>query len=95
MVTHPIPGGCCNSSCIFSVNQGRQYVEAGEGAMFAFYNILVGGILGYALLGETLSWQFFAGSLLILASLPITLYSGKSKHSNRVFDQEAKPNAML
>ena len=71
-------------------NQGMQHVNAGAGSMFTFFNVLVGGVLGWIFLGETLSWQFFGGSILRFVAIVIPLYSENVKASAKVVEHKGE-----
>jgi len=50
-------------------NKGFEQLEAGVAAIFFFAQPVVGGFLGWLLLGEQLGWDFFAGGALIFAAV--------------------------
>jgi drug/metabolite transporter (DMT)-like permease len=63
------------AGAFFLWNKGMQLVEAGIGSVFFFLQPVVGSLLGWLILGETLAPSFLAGSGLVLggvmlASLP-------------------------
>jgi drug/metabolite transporter (DMT)-like permease len=61
----------------FLWNKGMQYVDAGVGSIFTFFNVIAGGILGWLILGETLTWNFFAGGILVLAATIMMLMNNR------------------
>lgn len=50
-------------------NQGLTMVEAGKGAMFFFFQPVVGSLLGWLALDEQLDINFFVGGALILVAI--------------------------
>lgn len=58
----------------FLWNKGMQYVDAGVGSIFSFFNTIVGGFLGWLFLRESLNWNFFVGSFFVLMAVVIILY---------------------
>lgn len=50
-------------------NKGFEYLPPRVGALYFLVQPIVGGLLGWALLGERLGIPFFAGTILIVASL--------------------------
>lgn len=50
-------------------NKGFEMVQAGSGAVFFFFQPIVGTLFGWLLLGEHLSVGFFIGALCILAGV--------------------------
>lgn len=65
------------AGAFFLWNQGMKYIDAGVGSLFFFFQPIVGGILGWAVLGEQLSVTFFVGGLLILSGVMIAGYTRK------------------
>ncbi|VEF49547.1 transporter, EamA family [Bacillus freudenreichii] len=61
----------------FLWNKGMQNVEAGVGSIFTFFNVIVGGFLGWLFLNETLNWNFYVGSFLVLIATVLILYKDK------------------
>ncbi|MBA4496389.1 DMT family transporter [Paenactinomyces guangxiensis] len=72
-------------------NKGFEYMEASTGSLFFFVQPLVGSVLGYFLLNESLTWKFFVGAFLIcigiyfstLDSRFVQPLSAKSKTNER------------
>lgn len=54
-------------------NRGFELVDASKGAVFFFVQPVVGGILGWSLLGESLGVNFLYGALFIAAGVLVTL----------------------
>lgn len=50
-------------------NEGLRRVEAGSGSIYFFFQPLVGAILGYLFLGETVGIGFFIGMILIFVGV--------------------------
>lgn len=59
-------GVVSTAGAFFLWNKGMQFVEAGIGSVFFFFQPLVGAFLGWLLLGEHLGGAFFAGGGLVL-----------------------------
>jgi drug/metabolite transporter (DMT)-like permease len=57
----------------FLWNRGLQLTPAHQAGVFFFFQPLVGCLLGWAILGETLTIWFLLGSLLVLAGVYINL----------------------
>lgn len=70
----------------FLWNNGMKYVDAGVGSIFTFFNVLVGGFLGWLYLDEQLAWNSFVGGLLILLATVIMLSKGKSLEEHAVIE---------
>lgn len=68
----------------FLWNQGLKMVEASIGAMFFFFQPVVGSLLGWLWLGEHLSTSFFVGGVLILFGVALSTWKGKSRAVNTV-----------
>lgn len=64
------------AAAFFLWNQGLKMVEAGIGAMFFFFQPVVGAALGWLLLQEHLSWSFFTGGVLILGGVFLSTWRG-------------------
>ena len=54
-------------------NRGLQLTEASSGGLYFFFQPLVGALLGWLLLGETVSTGFWPGAALIVAGVLLTL----------------------
>jgi drug/metabolite transporter (DMT)-like permease len=50
-------------------NKGFEMVQAGSGAVFFFFQPIVGTLFGWLLLGEQLSVSFFIGAVCILVGV--------------------------
>ena len=50
------------------MNQGYQYCKSWEGGLFLTSEMVFAAALGIVFLGELVSWRFWIGGLLILAS---------------------------
>jgi drug/metabolite transporter (DMT)-like permease len=68
----------------FLWNQGLKMVEASIGAMFFFFQPVVGSLLGWLWLGEHLSTSFFVGGVLILSGVALSTWKGKPRTVNTV-----------
>ncbi|MDR3588304.1 MAG: DMT family transporter [Negativicutes bacterium] len=60
-------------------NKGLALTTSHQAGLFIFLQPVVGSILGYSLLGEELSPSFFAGTVLILIAVYLSIASGKEK----------------
>lgn len=58
-------------------NKGFEIVQAGSGAVFFFFQPVVGALLGWLLLGEHLSVSFFIGAVCILLGVGLSNQSQK------------------
>ena len=63
-------GGIAASSILgqLLMNQGYQYCKSWEGGLFLTSEIVFAATLGIVFLGEIVSWRFWVGGILILAS---------------------------
>jgi len=82
-------GVVATALAFFLWNKGMQYIDAGVGSIFNFFNVVVGGLLGWIFLGEQLTWNAIIGGVLILLATIIMLskkrlpkISGVLEHSN-------------
>ncbi|XMB86779.1 EamA family transporter [Mycoplasmatota bacterium WC44] len=66
-------GVVSTAGAFFLWNYGLKLVEASKGSLFFFLQPIVGTILGYFMLGETLTINFFIGSSMIILSVLLTL----------------------
>ncbi|MBX6396410.1 MAG: DMT family transporter [Alicyclobacillaceae bacterium] len=66
-------GVISTAAAFFLWNAGIQKTSASRGALFLCLQPLVGGILGWAVLGEILGWSFWAGGALVLAAVWLTI----------------------
>jgi drug/metabolite transporter (DMT)-like permease len=69
-------------------NKGLQYIDAGIGSLFIFFQTIIGTIFGYIFLNESITINFIAGSILIFSSIIAATYndlkiSGNSKTRNK------------
>jgi drug/metabolite transporter (DMT)-like permease len=66
--------GIISTSIAFLLwNRGLQMLNASSGGIFFFFQPVVGTLLGWALLGETISITFWIGSILILLGVLIVI----------------------
>ncbi len=54
-------------------NKGLERIDAGRASLFIFVQPVVGSLLGFLVLGERLSARFFAGGLLVLAGVVLSI----------------------
>ncbi|MGN4738336.1 EamA family transporter [Bacillus cereus group sp. MYBK227-1] len=66
-----------NSRCLFLWNKGLELLDASIGSLFFFFQPIVGSLLGWLLLNETLNSNFFIGGILIICSVFITTFEKK------------------
>ncbi len=59
-------GLIATAAAFFLWNKGMEFIEAGIGSLFFFFQPIVGAFLGWLLLGEKLRWNFFFGGSFIL-----------------------------
>lgn len=57
------------AGAFFLWNKGMELMDAGIGSLFFFFQPVVGTLLGWLMLGEHLSMNFFIGSVLIVAGV--------------------------
>ncbi|MGP4074621.1 DMT family transporter [Halobacillus sp. K22] len=62
-------------------NKGMELMEAGVGSLFYFFQPLTGAVLGWLLLDESLSFQFFIGFFLIMCGIFIVTWKPKPKRN--------------
>ena len=66
--------GIISTSLAFLLwNRGLQMLNASSGGIFFFFQPVVGTLLGWAILGETISMTFWIGSILILAGVLLSM----------------------
>lgn len=66
--------GVIATACAFYLwNKGLEYMDASTGSLFFFFQPLVGTLLGWLLLDETLHLNFFIGAGLIIAAVIISI----------------------
>ncbi len=56
-------------------NKGLSLLNPHQSGLFMFLQSIVGSVLGYLLLGEELSYSFFAGTMLILFAVYLSIYA--------------------
>ncbi|WP_241745430.1 EamA family transporter, partial [Bacillus thuringiensis] len=57
--------------------KGLELMDASIGSLFFFFQPIVGSLLGWLLLNETLNSNFFIGGILIICSVFITTFEKK------------------
>ncbi|HHT7239089.1 MULTISPECIES: DMT family transporter [Bacillus] len=62
------------AGAFFLWNKGLELMDASIGSLFFFFQPIVGSLLGWFLLNETLSSNFFIGGILIICSVLITTF---------------------
>ncbi|MFB5193371.1 EamA family transporter [Bacillus sp. AFS073361] len=71
--------GVVATACAFYLwNKGIELIEAGTGAMFQFFTPVVGILLGWIYLGESLDVKFFIGGTLIIFGTVIPFVKNKN-----------------
>ncbi|KXY05486.1 MULTISPECIES: DMT family transporter [unclassified Bacillus cereus group] len=65
------------AGAFFLWNKGLELMDASIGSLFFFFQPIVGSLLGWLLLNETLSSNFFIGGILIICSVFITTFEKK------------------
>ncbi|KFN01540.1 DMT family transporter [Bacillus clarus] len=65
------------AGAFFLWNKGLELMDASIGSLFFFFQPLVGSLLGWLLLNETLNSNFFIGGSLIIISVLITTFEKK------------------
>ena len=56
---------CLNSRCLFLWNKGLELIDASIGSLFFFFQPIVGSLLGWLLLNETLNSNFLLAVFLL------------------------------
>lgn len=70
--------GIISTACAFILwNRGLQMLNASSGGLFFFFQPLVGTLLGWILLGESLGGTFWIGSILILIGVLLVIREKK------------------
>lgn len=70
--------GIVSTACGFLLwNRGLQMLNASSGGIFFFFQPLVGALLGWLILGETLGITFWIGSILILTGVLFVILEKK------------------
>ncbi|HEK9099995.1 EamA family transporter [Bacillus pfraonensis] len=65
------------AGAFFLWNKGLELMDASIGSLFFFFQPIVGSLLGWLLLNETLNRNFFIGGVLIIFSVVITTLEKK------------------
>ncbi|WP_144613937.1 DMT family transporter [Bacillus cereus] len=65
------------AGAFFLWNKGLELMDASIGSLFFFFQPIVGSLLGWLLLNETLNINFFIGGILIICSVFITTFEKK------------------
>ncbi|PWN75493.1 EamA family transporter [Bacillus cereus] len=65
------------AGAFFLWNKGLELMDASIGSLFFFFQPIVGSLLGWLLLNETLNSNFFIGGILIICSVFITTFERK------------------
>ncbi|PRT10546.1 EamA family transporter [Bacillus thuringiensis] len=65
------------AGAFFLWNKGLELLDASIGSLFFFFQPIVGSLLGWLLLNETLNSNFFIGGILIICSVLITTFEKK------------------
>ncbi|WP_002146553.1 DMT family transporter [Bacillus cereus] len=65
------------AGAFFLWNKGLELMDASIGSLFFFFQPIVGSLLSWFLLNETLSSNFFIGGILIICSVIITTFEKK------------------
>ncbi|MGE6847384.1 DMT family transporter [Bacillus tropicus] len=65
------------AGAFFLWNKGLELMDASIGSLFFFFQPIIGSLLGWLLLNETLSSNFFIGGILIICSVFITTFERK------------------
>lgn len=70
-------------------NRGLQMLSASGGGVFFFFQPIVGTVLGWLILGETISITFWIGSILILLGVLLVIKDGQEeqKHATHSLSQ--------
>ncbi|MDA1873338.1 DMT family transporter [Bacillus cereus group sp. BY112LC] len=70
-------GVISTAGAFFLWNKGLELMDASIGSLFFFFQPIVGSLLGWLLLNETLNNNFFIGGILIICSVLITTFEKK------------------
>ncbi|PEQ10153.1 DMT family transporter [Bacillus toyonensis] len=70
-------GVISTAGAFFLWNKGLELMDASIGSLFFFFQPIVGSLLGWLLLNETLNSNFFIGGILIICSVLITTFEKK------------------
>ncbi|HDX9627272.1 TPA: DMT family transporter [Bacillus cereus] len=66
------------AGAFFLWNKGLELMDASIGSLFFFFQPIVGSLLGWLLLNETLNSNFFIGGILIVCSVFITTFEKRT-----------------
>ncbi|MGJ7922565.1 DMT family transporter [Neobacillus sp. LXY-4] len=70
--------GIISTACGFLLwNRGLQMLNASSGGIFFFFQPVVGALLGWLILGESIGVTFWIGSILILTGVFFVIYEKK------------------
>lgn len=70
-------GVISTAGAFFLWNKGLELMDASIGSLFFFFQPIVGSLLGWLLLNETLNSSFFIGGIFIICSVLITTFEKK------------------
>ncbi|HDR7382932.1 TPA: DMT family transporter [Bacillus toyonensis] len=70
-------GVISTAGAFFLWNKGLELMDASIGSLFFFFQPIVGSLLGWLLLNETLNNNFFIGGILIICSVLIATFEKK------------------
>ncbi|MES9690243.1 DMT family transporter [Bacillus toyonensis] len=70
-------GVISTAGAFFLWNKGLELMDASIGSLFFFFQPIIGSLLGWLLLNETLNNNFFIGGILIICSVLITTFEKK------------------
>ncbi|MBJ7929368.1 EamA family transporter [Bacillus toyonensis] len=70
-------GIASTAGAFFLWNKGLELMDASIGSLFFFFQPIVGSLLGWLLLNETLNSNFFIGGILIICGVFITTFEKK------------------
>ncbi|ENB9403777.1 MULTISPECIES: DMT family transporter [Bacillus cereus group] len=70
-------GVVSTAGAFFLWNKGLELMDASIGSLFFFFQPIIGSLLGWLLLNETLNSNFFIGGILIVCSVFITTFEKK------------------
>ncbi|MET1248603.1 EamA family transporter [Sporolactobacillus sp. STCC-11] len=75
-------GIVATAGAFFLWNKGLTMIDAGAGSLFLFFQPIVGTLLGWLILGEKLSFNFAAGSILILVGVALATFERKANNKS-------------
>lgn len=76
-------GFVSTAGAFFLWNKGMDLLEAGIGSLFFFFQPVVGSFLGWLLLNEEISFDFFIGGCLILLGVLLVAIPKKTKEKEQ------------